>query len=112
MSIRDIARKDIEGLLDFTQFTISTLNLYGAVQSSVTRQLLCNELYQRLRRLNGAAEIKCFEMYLTPLNRLLNELSAHPEHIDAGIELAEELMVAIDRMLLSQLDGRMHEKPE
>lgn len=103
MVINNISRKGMEQLLDFSQFSIRTLELYDCVQSSVTRQLLVDELHNRLRRMNGDSETKLFQVFLTPFSRLINELQGHPENIEAGIELAEEMMAAIERALIAQV---------
>lgn len=95
-------RQQIEKLLDFAYFTIRALELYDSVKSITTRELLLAELHQRYRNLNGAASLKKFQAHLSLLMRVISEISGRPEHIEAGIECAEQLISNIERALLSE----------
>lgn len=102
MKTNSDAGYQIEKLLDFAQFTIRALELYDSVRSNTTRGLLLGELHQRFQNLNGTATIRKFHASLSLLMRLVAEIPAHPEHIEAGIECAEQLIEAIERALLAE----------
>ena len=101
MKINSDAQHQIEKLLDFAQFTIRALELYDSVRSSTTRSLLMGELHQRFQNLNGAASLKRFQASLSLLMRLVTEIPSHPEHIEACIECAKQLIEAVEIVLLS-----------
>ena len=101
VKINSDAQHQIEKLLDFAQFTIRALELYDSVRSSTTRGLLMGELHQRFQNLNGAASLKRFQASLSLLMRLVTEIPSHPEHIEACIECAQQLIEAVERVLLS-----------
>ncbi|MBI4431317.1 MAG: hypothetical protein HY587_06370 [Candidatus Omnitrophica bacterium] len=99
-----LAQQNFEKLLDFAHFTARTLELYDSIRSNTTRELLLAELHQRYRHLNGCVDMKRFQVHLLLLTRLLNEIPSHPEHVEAGIECAEQLIESVERTLLAQLD--------
>ena len=97
-------RQQIEKLLDFAYFTIRALELYDSVRSNTTRELLLAELHQRYRNLSELTSLKRFQAHTSLLMRVVSEISSRPEHVEAGIECAEQLISNIERVLLSELN--------
>ncbi|MBI4430780.1 MAG: hypothetical protein HY587_03595 [Candidatus Omnitrophica bacterium] len=93
-----------EKLLDFAHLTVRALELYDSIRSSTTRELLLSELHQRYRHLDGCIEMKQFQAHLTLISRLLNEIPSQPEHVEAAVECASQLIEFIERRLIAQMN--------